>query len=53
MELNLKAADHEWAEEIFEKLKGGSGDTAVPLIYGDYFFTEAVLRLLRKDFLIW
>lgn len=25
----------------------------VPIIYGDYFFTEAVLRLLGKDFLIW
>lgn len=23
------------------------------IIYGDYFFTEAVLRLLGKDFLIW
>lgn len=23
------------------------------IIYGDYFFTEAVLRLLNKDFLIW
>ena len=25
----------------------------VPIIYGDYFFIEAVLRLLGKDFLIW
>lgn len=25
----------------------------VPLIYGDYFYTEAVLRLLGKNFLIW
>ncbi|MCL2416209.1 MAG: glycoside hydrolase family 88 protein [Defluviitaleaceae bacterium] len=25
----------------------------VPIIYGDYFFTEAVLRILEKDFLIW
>lgn len=23
------------------------------IIYGDYFFTEAILRLLGKDFLIW
>ncbi|MCL2016818.1 MAG: glycoside hydrolase family 88 protein [Defluviitaleaceae bacterium] len=32
-----------------------SGDKArhVPIIYGDYFFVEAVLRLLDKDFLIW
>jgi unsaturated chondroitin disaccharide hydrolase len=32
---------------------GGPPDTEVPLIYGDYFFTEAILRLLDKDFLIW
>jgi unsaturated chondroitin disaccharide hydrolase len=25
----------------------------VPLIYGDYFFVEAILRLQNKDFLIW
>lgn len=25
----------------------------VPIIYGDYFFMEAVLRLLEKDFFIW
>ncbi|MDD3429232.1 MAG: glycosyl hydrolase family 88, partial [Oscillospiraceae bacterium] len=28
-------------------------DTHVPIIYGDYFFAEGVLRLLNKDFLIW
>lgn len=28
-------------------------DREVPIIYGDYFFLEAVLRLLGKDFLIW
>lgn len=32
---------------------GGPEDTEVPIIYGDYFFTEAILRLLNKDFLIW
>ena len=32
---------------------GGLQDTEVPIIYGDYFFVEAVLRLLGKDFLIW
>ena len=32
---------------------GGPKDTEVPIIYGDYFFTEAILRLLGKDFLIW
>jgi unsaturated chondroitin disaccharide hydrolase len=31
----------------------GSDDTEVPIIYGDYFFVEAMLRLLGKDFLIW
>ncbi|WP_225420419.1 glycoside hydrolase family 88 protein [Lapidilactobacillus bayanensis] len=25
----------------------------VPLIYSDFYFTEAILRLLKKDFLIW
>ncbi len=28
-------------------------DREVPIIYGDYFLTEAILRLLEKDFLIW
>jgi unsaturated chondroitin disaccharide hydrolase len=32
---------------------GGPEDTEVPIIYGDYFFVEAVLRLLGKDFFIW
>jgi unsaturated chondroitin disaccharide hydrolase len=32
---------------------GGPEDTEIPIIYGDYFFTEAVLRLLGKDFFIW
>jgi len=27
--------------------------THVPIIYGDYFFTEAVLRLMGKHFMIW
>ena len=32
----------------------GTGfDTDAPIIYGDYFLIEAVLRLLDKDFLIW
>jgi len=36
--------------------KEGSYDAIeknVPIIYGDYFFIEAILRLLNKDFLIW
>ncbi|WP_144027199.1 glycoside hydrolase family 88 protein [Paenibacillus sp. FSL R7-0273] len=28
-------------------------DREVPIIYGDYFFLEAILRLLDRDFLIW
>jgi len=28
-------------------------DKEVPIIYGDYFFIEGILRLLDKDFLIW
>lgn len=28
-------------------------DRHVPIIYGDYFFIEAVLRLLKKSILIW
>jgi unsaturated chondroitin disaccharide hydrolase len=31
----------------------GPATTEVPIIYADYFFTEAALRLLGKDFLIW
>lgn len=40
-------------------LQGGSGryhresDREVPIIYGDYFLLELVLRLREKDFLIW
>ena len=32
---------------------GTEYDRHVPIIYGDYFFIEAVLRLLDKDILIW
>lgn len=28
-------------------------DRMVPIIYGDYFLTEGILRLLDRDFLIW
>ena len=28
-------------------------DREVPIIYGDYFLVEAILRLLDRDFLIW
>lgn len=31
----------------------GRPDADAPIIYGDYFFIEGVLRLLGKDFLIW
>ena len=32
---------------------GKDEDSGVPIIYGDYFFTEALLRLLGKSFPIW
>jgi len=32
---------------------GKPHDTGVPIIYGDYFFTEAILRLMEKHFFIW
>ena len=32
---------------------GTEHDRHVPIIYGDYFLVEAVLRLLGKDVLIW
>lgn len=32
---------------------GKDGETHVPIIYGDYFFTEGILRLLNKGFMIW
>lgn len=28
-------------------------ESLVPIIYGDYFFVEALLHLAKKDFLIW
>lgn len=30
-----------------------ASDRQVPIIYGDYFLVEGILRLLNKDFLIW
>jgi unsaturated chondroitin disaccharide hydrolase len=32
---------------------GRNGDFAQPIIYGDYFFIEAVLRLRGQGFMIW
>ena len=34
-------------------LYGRKEDEHVPIIYGDYFFVEAILRLMGKSFLIW
>lgn len=31
----------------------GSRDANVPIIYGDYFFVESVLRLLDRHVLLW
>ena len=58
----LKATDERfcnWESEYDSIVQMGSGsyhtdhDKHVPIIYGDYFFMEAVLRLLDKDILIW
>ncbi|MEK8215464.1 glycoside hydrolase family 88 protein [Paenibacillus sp. FSL L8-0463] len=49
----------EWNPEMDSIVSHGSGkyhresDREVPIIYGDYFFLEAILRLLDRDFLIW
>lgn len=48
-----------WDPEVDSIVSHGSGryhresDREVPIIYGDYFFLEGILRLLDKDFLIW
>jgi unsaturated chondroitin disaccharide hydrolase len=39
-----------WGTEAYNSKPEG---THIPIIYGDYFFTEAILRLNNKDFLIW
>ena len=58
----LKATDKKfcnWDINYGSIVQMGSGsyftehDKHVPIIYGDYFFIEAVLRLLDKDILIW
>lgn len=58
----LKATDKKfcnWDVNYDSIVQMGSGsystehDRHVPIIYGDYFFIEAVLRLLDKDILIW
>jgi unsaturated chondroitin disaccharide hydrolase len=59
----LKATDQRfcnWDPEIDSIVDNGTGsyhgrggDYAVPIIYGDYFLIEAVLRLKNSDFLIW
>ena len=49
----------QWDPAVDSIVSHGSGryhresDREVPIIYGDYFFLEAMLRLLEKDFLIW
>ena len=58
----LKATDEsfcDWDPARDSIVQMGTGayhsekDRHVPIIYGDYFFIEAVLRLLDKAFLIW
>lgn len=49
----------QWDPELDSIVSHGSAryhresDREVPIIYGDYFFLEGILRLLDKDFLIW
>ena len=58
----LKATEEKYA--IWDDNKDGLIDystgsyhekawTEVPIIYADYYFVEAILRILDKDFLIW
>ncbi|OTO77325.1 MULTISPECIES: glycoside hydrolase family 88 protein [unclassified Enterococcus] len=58
----LKATEEKYA--IWNDAKDGLIDystgsyheepwTEVPIIYADYYFVEAILRILDKDFLIW
>jgi len=57
----LKAADNYCCWDIHKDsiLSHGSArydrasDREVPIIYGDYFFTEGIFRLMNKSFLIW
>lgn len=53
----LEKAYCDWDPKTDAALGHGSGSyhgrTHYPIIYGDYFLLEAVLRLLDKDFLIW
>lgn len=58
----LRAADEKYCnwEPQWDSIVGmGSGsyatdhDRHVPIIYGDYYLTEAVLRLMNKDMLLW
>ena len=58
--INVEKAFADWDSETDGIIGKGTAayhgqphDTEVPIIYGDYFFTEAVLRLMEKDFLIW
>lgn len=58
----LKALEEKycnWDPEYDSILQLGSGsyhtehDRHAPIIYGDYFFIEAVFRLLERDILLW
>ncbi|WP_249029039.1 glycoside hydrolase family 88 protein [Tannockella kyphosi] len=58
----LRATDEKfcnWDVNFDSIVQMGSGsyftdhDKHVPIIYGDYFFMEAILRLMDKDILLW
>lgn len=52
----LEGAWCDWSEEEDSILQNGTeryGDGPKPIIYGDYFFVEAILKLMGNDFLAW
>lgn len=57
MALNEKHCD--WNTETDGILQNGTAsywgekDRQVPIIYGDYFFAEGILRLMNRGFMIW
>lgn len=55
----LEAEHCSWNPEADGILQNGTAayhrveDTHVPIVYGDYFFVEGILHLMKKDFMIW
>ena len=59
MLMALEEKHRDWNPERDSILQGGTGAygraevTHIPIICGDYFFVEGILRLLGKGFIIW